>query len=137
MPVDPVVGPVLPARPGERGAAASVTTIPFDVGTPGGRGAVQVTLDPGRTGDNTVRAVVLDADGALTAVPGLPLSFTLPGTLPDRDAGPIDAGLVDRGGYWSTSSLTLPLPGAWTVRATVRTSGLDQTTATRPARTGR
>jgi copper transport protein len=121
VPVAPVVGPVLPARPGERGAAASVTTIPFDVGTPGGRGAVQPTLDPGRTGDNTVRAVVLDADGALTAVPGLRLSFTLPDTLPDR------------GGYWSTSSVTLPLPAAWTVR----TSGLDQTTATRPARTGR
>jgi copper transport protein len=121
VPVAPVVGPVLPTRPGERGAAASATTIPFDVGTPGGRGAVQLTLDPGRTGDNTVRAVVLDADGALTAVPGLPLSFTLPDTLPDR------------GGYWSTSSVTLPLPAAWTVR----TSGLDQTTATRPARTGR
>ncbi|MGP2439201.1 copper resistance CopC/CopD family protein [Streptomyces sp. JW3] len=117
-------GPVAAPNP------ASLTTVPFDVGTPGGRGTVQITLDPGRTGENAVQAVVFGADGGLTAVPELRLSFSLP----DRDIGPIDAGLTDRGGYWSANSVTLPLPGTWTMRATVRVSDVDQTTGTGRAR---
>lgn len=108
---------------------ASVTTIPFDIGT-SGRGTVQITLDPGRTGDNAVQAVVFGPDGSLAAVPELRLSFTLP----DRDVGPIDAELVDRGGYWSANTLTLPLPGTWTMKATVRVSEIDQVSETRRIR---
>ncbi|WP_077801296.1 copper resistance CopC/CopD family protein [Streptomyces sp. JHA26] len=109
---------------------ASVTTIPFDAGASGGRGTVQITLDPGRTGDNAVQAVVFGPDGSLAAVPELRLSFTLP----DRGIGPITAGLVDRGGYWSTNSLTLPLPGTWTMKATVRVTELDQVSESRRIR---
>ncbi|WP_395576162.1 copper resistance protein CopC [Streptomyces sp. BK79] len=108
---------------------ASVTTIPFDLGT-SGRGTVQITLDPGRTGDNAVQAVVFGPDGSLAAVPELRLSFTLP----DHQVGPLEAELVDRGGYWSANSLTLPLPGTWTMRATVRVSEIDQVTETRRIR---
>ncbi|WP_345624051.1 copper resistance protein CopC [Streptomyces ziwulingensis] len=104
---------------------ASVTTIPFDVGTPGGRGTVQLTLDPGRTGDNAVQAVILSADGGLTTVPELRLTFSLP----THDLGPINARLIDRGGYWSTNAVTLPLPGTWTAKATVRVSEVDQVSA--------
>ncbi|MFI8947888.1 copper resistance protein CopC [Streptomyces sp. NPDC053750] len=111
---------------------ASVTTIPFDLGT-SGRGTVQITLDPGRTGDNAVQAVVFGPDGSLAAVPELRLSFTLP----DRDVGPIDADLVDRGGYWSANTLTLPLPGTWTMKATVRVSEIDQVSETRRIRVER
>ncbi|MFB7654074.1 MULTISPECIES: copper resistance protein CopC [unclassified Streptomyces] len=108
---------------------ASVTTIPFEVGG-SGRGTVQITLDPGRTGDNAVQAVVFGPDGALAAVPELRLSFTLP----DKDVGPIDARLVDRGGYWSANTLTLPLPGTWTMRTTVRVSEIDQVSEERRIR---
>ncbi|MFB7086112.1 copper resistance CopC/CopD family protein [Streptomyces sp. NPDC056296] len=108
---------------------ASVTTIPFDVGA-SGRGTVQITLDPGRTGDNAVQAVVFGPDGSLAAIPELRLSFTLP----DRGIGPIDAELVDRGGYWSANSLTLPLPGTWTMKTTVRVSEIDQVSETRRIR---
>ncbi|WP_399886478.1 copper resistance CopC/CopD family protein [Streptomyces sp. BBFR51] len=108
---------------------ASVTTIPFEVGA-SGRGTVQVTLDPGRTGDNAVQAVVFGPDGSLAAVPELRLSFTLP----DKDVGPIDARLVDRGGYWSANTLTLPLPGVWTMRTTIRVSEIDQVSETRRIR---
>ncbi|GAA5209611.1 copper resistance protein CopC [Streptomyces thinghirensis] len=111
---------------------ASVTTIPFDVG-PSGRGTVQITLDPGRTGDNAVQAVVFGPDGSLAAIPELRLSFTLP----DRGVGPIDAELVDRGGYWSANSLTLPLPGTWTMKTTVRVSEIDQVSETRRIRVER
>ncbi|WP_369176619.1 copper resistance CopC/CopD family protein [Streptomyces mutabilis] len=108
---------------------ASVTTIPFEIGA-SGRGTVQITLDPGRTGDNAVQAVVFGPDGSLAAVPELRLSFTLP----DKDVGPIDAALVDRGGYWSANSLTLPLPGTWTMRTTVRVSEIDQVSESRRIR---
>ncbi|MGZ3116431.1 copper resistance protein CopC [Streptomyces sp. H62] len=114
------VGGVLPA---------SVTTIPFDIG-PSGRGTVQITLDPGRTGDNAVQAVVFGPDGSLAAVPELRLSFTLP----DHGVGPLHAELVDRGGYWSANRLTLPLPGTWTMRTTIRVSEIDQVTETRRIR---
>ncbi|MEV5433726.1 copper resistance protein CopC [Streptomyces sp. NPDC052701] len=110
--------------------AATVVTIPFDTGTPGGSGTVQITLDPGRTGDNGVQAVVLGSDGGLTAIPELRLSFTLPA----RKIGPLDAGLTDRGGYWATNDLTLPIPGTWTMKATVRVSELDQVSVTKPVR---
>ncbi|MER7776898.1 copper resistance protein CopC [Streptomyces sp. NPDC096191] len=108
---------------------ASVTTIPFEVGG-SGRGTVQITLDPGRTGDNAVQAVVFGPDGALAAVPELRLSFTLP----DKDVGPLEARLVDRGGYWSANTLALPLPGTWTMRMTVRVSEIDQVSAERRIR---
>ncbi|MFH8976388.1 copper resistance protein CopC [Streptomyces sp. NPDC017890] len=108
---------------------ASVTTVPFDIGT-SGRGTVQITLDPGRTGDNAVQAVVFGPDGSLAAVPELRLSFTLP----DREVGPITAELVDRGGYWSANSLTLPLPGTWTMRTTVRVSETEQVSEARRIR---
>ncbi|MGV9900132.1 copper resistance CopC/CopD family protein, partial [Streptomyces tendae] len=111
---------------------ASVTTIPFEIGTTG-RGTVQITLDPGRTGDNAVQAVVFGPDGSLAAVPELRLSFTLP----DQDVGPIEADLVDRGGYWSANTVTLPLPGTWTMKATVRVSEIDQVSETRRIRVER
>ncbi|MFE2460119.1 copper resistance protein CopC [Streptomyces sp. NPDC059402] len=111
---------------------ASVTTIPFEVGA-SGRGTVQITLDPGRTGDNAVQAVVFGPDGSLAAVPELRLSFTLP----DKDVGPIEADLVDRGGYWSANTVTLPLPGTWTMKATVRVSETDQVSETRRIRVER
>lgn len=111
---------------------ASVTTIPFEIGT-AGRGTVQITLDPGRTGDNAVQAVVFGPDGSLAAVPELRLSFTLP----DQDVGPIEADLSDRGGYWSANTVTLPLPGTWTMKATVRVSETDQASETRRIRVER
>ncbi|MFD6192672.1 copper resistance protein CopC [Streptomyces sp. NPDC060275] len=111
---------------------ASVTTIPFEIGA-SGRGTVQITLDPGRTGDNAVQAVVFGPDGSLAAVPELRLSFTLP----DKDVGPIEADLVDRGGYWSANTVTLPLPGTWAMKATVRVSEIDQVSETRRIRVER
>ncbi|MEV0693986.1 copper resistance protein CopC [Streptomyces sp. NPDC050388] len=110
--------------------AATVVTIPYAIGTPGGRGSVQITLDPGRVGENGIQAVAFAPNGALDSIPELRLSFTLE----EKDVGPIDAGLTDRGGYWATSDLTLPLPGTWTMKATVRVSDVDQVTESHPIR---
>lgn len=106
---------------------AQALTVPYDTGTPGGSGTVQLTMDPGRVGENGLQAVVFGPQGALTAVPELRVAFTLP----SKDVGPIDARLTDRGGYWATNDLTLPLEGAWTMKLTVRVSDVDQVTVER------
>ncbi|MFE6282980.1 copper resistance CopC/CopD family protein [Streptomyces sp. NPDC057877] len=103
---------------------AAVTTVPFDLGTTGGRGTVQISLDPARVGENSVQAVVFGPDGGLSTVPELRLSFTLPA----QDIGPLTADLTDRGGYWATDSLNLPVAGDWTMKVTVRTTDVDQVT---------
>lgn len=109
---------------------AEAFTVPYDTGTPGGSGTVQVTMDPGRVGENGLQAVVFGPQGALTFVPELRVAFTLP----SEDVGPIDAQLTDRGGYWATNDLTLPLEGTWTMKLTVRVSDIDQVTETRGVR---
>ncbi|WP_405568526.1 copper resistance protein CopC [Streptomyces phaeochromogenes] len=113
------------AAAGQR--TASTTLIPFDVGTPGGHGKVQIVLEPGRVGENTVEAVIIGPDGGIATVPEIRLSFTLA----SQKIGPIDAGLTNKGGYWGTSSLNLPIPGTWTMKVTVRTSDIDQVSETR------
>ena len=133
-----VLGSTLPGRaaaeaaqaPATAGglAAASVTTIPFEVGR--ARGKVQITLDPGRVGDNTVQAVVFGPDGGIVTVPELRLSLSLPA----QKIGPLDARLTNQGGYWGTSSVTVPLAGTWTMKATVRTSEIDQVSVTKSVR---
>ncbi|GGZ13479.1 transport integral membrane protein [Streptomyces olivaceoviridis] len=112
---------------------ASVITIPFDTGAPGGHGKVQITLDPGRVGTDSLQAVVYGPDGGLATVPELRVTLTLPA----QRLGPLDTRLTDRGGYWSTPAFTVPLPGTWTMKATVRVSDLDQVTVSAPVRVTR
>ncbi|MFI9103176.1 copper resistance CopC/CopD family protein [Streptomyces fildesensis] len=101
--------------------------VPFDMGTHGGRGQVQVTLEPGRVGDNTLQAVIFAGDGGIATVPELRITFTLR----EQNIGPLDSKLVNRGGYWSTESVKIPMAGSWTMNVTVRTSEIDQITTTR------
>ncbi|WP_413761256.1 copper resistance CopC/CopD family protein [Streptomyces sp. MMBL 11-3] len=115
------------------GPTASTTLIPFDVGTPGGHGKVQIVLEPGRVGENRVEAVVIGPDGGIATVPEIRLSFTLR----SQEIGPIDAGLTNQGGYWGTQSVNLPLAGTWTMKVTIRTSDIDQVSETRRVRIAR
>ncbi|MFF0012978.1 copper resistance CopC/CopD family protein [Streptomyces sp. NPDC005374] len=108
--------------------AASVTNVPFAVDAV--TGTVQITLDPGRTGENSVQAIVFAADGGLATVPELRLSFTLPA----KEIGPIDAELKDEGGYWGTNDLTLPIAGDWQMKATIRVTDIDQVSVTKTVR---
>ncbi|MFC4505674.1 MULTISPECIES: copper resistance CopC/CopD family protein [Streptomyces] len=106
---------------------ASVTTIPFDLGKPGLRGKVQVTLDPGQVGENSLQAVVFGPDGGFVTIPELRISFTLP----SQDIGPLNAKLVDKGGYWAATDVNLPIEGTWEMKATVRATDIDQVSVTR------
>ncbi|GCB51274.1 hypothetical protein [Streptomyces sp. NL15-2K] len=104
-----------------------MVTVPFDTGTPNGYGTVQITFLSGRVGDNTVEALVYGADGGVTAVPELRLTLTQQA----QRIGPLDAKLADRGGYWSTDRVRLPLPGTWNLRVTVRVTDIDQVTVSK------
>ncbi|MEV4784749.1 copper resistance protein CopC [Streptomyces tuirus] len=107
-------------------------TVPFDTGTGSvtGSGKVQITLDPARVGENGMQALVYGSDRGVVAVPEVRITFSLP----SRDVGPIDAELVDRGGYWSTNAVNLPLAGNWTMKTTVRVSDVDQVSVERRVR---
>ncbi|MFE9097961.1 copper resistance CopC/CopD family protein [Streptomyces sp. NPDC007264] len=107
-------------------------TVPFDMGTPGGRGRAQIELTPARAGENAVQALVFGPDGGIATVPELRLTFTLE----ERSIGPLDAKVTDRGGYWAAASVNLPLPGTWTMKATIRTTDVDQVTVSRRVRIG-
>ncbi|MBV2356904.1 copper resistance protein CopC [Streptomyces sp. J2-1] len=116
--------------------AALVTTVPFSVeGASGGRarGKVQVTLDSGRVGVNSVQAVVYGANGGLASVPELRITMTLG----ERGVGPLDTKVVDRGGYWGADAFSLPMEGVWTMRVSVRVSETDQVTVVRGVRVRR
>ncbi|NXY96796.1 copper resistance protein CopC/CopD [Streptomyces sp. BR123] len=121
-----------PSRAAGEGIAAAaaqqpqvkVVMVPFDMGTANHQGTVQITLAPGRVGENTVEAVVFTADGGLATVRELRLSLTQD----DLDIGPIDARLKDQKGYWAAYDLRLPMPGEWTMNVTVRTTEIDQVT---------
>lgn len=116
---------------GEKAAAASVAdsgvkvlTVPFDMGTANHQGTVQITLSPGRVGENTVEAVVFTADGGLASVPELRVTLTQE----ELGIGPLDAKLKNQKGYWAAYDLRLPMPGEWTVNVTIRTTDIDQVT---------
>uniref|UniRef100_UPI0031DA8EFC copper resistance CopC/CopD family protein n=1 Tax=Streptomyces hawaiiensis TaxID=67305 RepID=UPI0031DA8EFC len=125
------------ARQAPAGALPPTTliTVPYDTGTESvsGRGTVQVTLDPARVGENGIQAVVAGSDKGLIVVPEVRITFSLP----SRKVGPIDAELTDRGGYWSTNSVNLPLAGDWTMKTTVRVSDVDQVSVERRVRIAR
>ncbi len=110
----------------------SATVVPFDVGTPGGHGKVQIELTPGRVGENQVQAVIYGPDGGIATVPELRITFTFA----ERGVGPLDAKVTDRGGYWTADALNLPLPGTWTMKVTVRTTDIDQITVSKNVRIG-
>ncbi|MFD9081863.1 copper resistance CopC/CopD family protein [Streptomyces erythrochromogenes] len=101
-----------------------VVTVPFDMGTANQKGSVQITLEPGRVGENTVEAVVYTADGGFATVPELRLTLTQE----DLGIGPLDAKLKNQKGYWATYDLQLPMAGSWTLNITVRTTDIDQVT---------
>ncbi|MFF3419115.1 copper resistance protein CopC [Streptomyces sp. NPDC002698] len=110
-----------------RRVTSRTTLVPFDVGTPGGHGKVQIELTPGQVGENSVQVVVFGPDGGLVTVPEVRLTFTQEA----QKVGPIDAEITDKGGYWTSDGLTLPLPGTWTMKVTVRTSDIDEITVSK------
>ncbi|GLW54654.1 hypothetical protein Kpho01_26650 [Kitasatospora phosalacinea] len=108
--------------------------LPYDTGgrTANAKGTAVVTVNPVATGPNAVTLKLTDSAGQPTEVPELELAFTLP----DRDLGPLPVTLQAQGtGSW-TGTAQLPLNGVWVVSVTVRSSDIDQVTATRQLKVG-
>ncbi len=108
--------------------------LPYDTGgrTANAKGSATVTVNPVATGPNAVTLKLTDSAGQPTEVPELELAFTLP----DRDLGPLPVTLQPQGtGSW-TGTAQLPLNGVWVVSVTVRSSDIDQATATAQLKVG-
>ncbi|GAA4660028.1 copper resistance CopC/CopD family protein [Streptomyces youssoufiensis] len=123
----------------QEAAGQSVTTgpvslsVPYDTGGPNGRGTAEVTLDPGRSGDNTFHAYLTNPAGKPADVPELKASLTLR----ERGIGPLGISLNRvSAGHWSATGVQLPMPGDWQLSLTVRTSDIDQVTETDTLKVG-
>ncbi|MFF7192582.1 copper resistance CopC/CopD family protein [Streptomyces sp. NPDC008079] len=120
-----------PAATGGGNATAPtevVLSIPYDTGGPHGKGTAGLTVSPARSGANEVHLFLSTPAGSSVDVPEVRLQFTLPA----KKIGPIDVPLQHLTvGHWTAAGVQLPLPGAWQVAVTVRTSDIDEVTETR------
>ncbi|MCX3058478.1 copper resistance CopC/CopD family protein [Streptomyces beihaiensis] len=107
--------------------------LPFDTGGAHGKGIVRLTLDPGRTGDNTVHLTVENPGGKPFDIPEVKVALTLP----ERKIGPLHV-VPHRiaTGHWSARGVQIPVAGAWKVAVTVRTSDFDEVTVIKTAQIG-
>ncbi|MGH4027101.1 MAG: FixH family protein [Pseudonocardiaceae bacterium] len=118
-------GPPAPAA----AAPIPVTTrIGFDTGGPAGRGVLDLAVFPATVGSNELHLSVLDPAGGLMDIPEVTAALTLP----DRALGPLSVPLQKLAPGHYIGASRIPLPGAWQLAVTVRTSELDQKTTTTP-----
>ncbi|RDG38109.1 copper resistance CopC/CopD family protein [Streptomyces corynorhini] len=136
-----------PARTAEQeasrtGGTASATgapkepvslSVPFDTGGAKGSGTVRLTLDPASPGANVMDLQVEGPDGKPLDVPELKVAFTLKA----KKIGPLPITPERTGaGRWKADPVLIPMPGAWQLRLTVRTSDIDQTTVDKNVKIG-
>ncbi|MEU4209909.1 FixH family protein [Streptomyces sp. NPDC026206] len=120
-------------RAASGGAAAPATagpaevSIAYDTGGTNGRGTARVTVDPARSGGNTVAVTLMAASGSPVDVPELTLSLTET----EKRIGPLRVALERQSaGHWQATGFRLPMAGDWQLSLTVRTSDIDQVTET-------
>ncbi|MBZ6473070.1 copper resistance CopC/CopD family protein [Streptomyces griseocarneus] len=111
--------------PASPAAGPAEVSIAYDTGGTNGRGTARVTVDPARTGANTVDVTLLDASGRPVDVPELTLSMTAT----EKRIGPLRADLKRQSaGHWQATDFRLPMADSWQLSLTVRTSDIDQVT---------
>ncbi|GGW45365.1 copper resistance CopC/CopD family protein [Streptomyces xantholiticus] len=108
-----------------RPAGPTEIELPFDTGGEKGKGTVRLSLDPALSGGNDMHLWTESPDGKPLDAPEVKVSFTLKA----KQIGPLPI-TPDRltAGHWTASAVQIPMPGDWTVKVTVRTSDIDQTT---------
>jgi copper transport protein len=113
--------------------ARSTVSQPVDVTLPlqgsGGRdGSVQVTVDPARTGPNTLHLYLFDESGQLTQPAEIRVSIAQGDSI-----GPLDVDLAPAGpGHYIGDGLSFPTDGTWTLTVTVRLDEFTALTAATP-----
>ncbi|MEV7194890.1 copper resistance protein CopC [Streptomyces sp. NPDC093510] len=107
--------------------------VPFDTGGTDGKGTVQLDLDPGRSGSNTLHVYAKRPNGSAFDVPEVKVSFTLE----SQDVGPLPVAPDHIAtGHWSANGVQVPMAGNWKIAVTVRTSDIDQVTVKKNAQIG-
>ncbi|MFF3643010.1 copper resistance CopC/CopD family protein [Streptomyces sp. NPDC002564] len=107
--------------------------VPFDTGGTDGKGTVQLDLDPGRSGSNTLHVYAKRPNGSAFDVPEVKISFTLE----SKDVGPLPVAPDHIAtGHWTASGVQIPMAGNWKVAVTVRTSDIDQITVKKNVQIG-
>ncbi|MFD0636713.1 copper resistance D family protein [Catenulispora yoronensis] len=113
-----------PARTAVAAGAGPVSaSVAFDTGGPAGTGTVQVTVDPARTGTDTVHLYTLGANGAREQVLEIEASFGLAA----QNIGPLPVRLRASGLGHLTGTVAVPVAGSWQLAVTVRTDDIDET----------
>jgi copper transport protein len=116
--------------------ARSAVAQPVDVtvalqGSSGPAGSVQVTLDPARTGPNTMHLYLFDDTGRLTQ----PTEIHVRIAQPAQSIGPLDVDLEPAGpGHYLADGLTFPSAGTWMLDISVRLDEFTAVTATTDVR---
>ena len=96
-------------------------------GTSGAQGSVQVSVDPARSGPNTLHLYLFDDAGRLTQPAGIAVTLTEP----SQQIGPIDVDLQPAGpGHYVADGMEIPSAGTWTLTVTVRADEFTARTAT-------
>jgi copper transport protein len=116
---------VLAGTPPARSALAQPVdaTLPLE-GAAGTAGTVQVSLDPGRPGANTLHVYLFDETGRPTQPEGIRVTLTEA----QQEIGPLEVDLEPAGpGHYVGDGTSIPTAGTWTLAITVR---LDEFTAT-------
>ncbi|MGH3720948.1 MAG: copper resistance protein CopC [Pseudonocardiaceae bacterium] len=121
------------AEPGATATAAppgpAHHVISYDTGGSGGRGQLVVDVDPSATGPNAIHVTVEDSRGTPHDVAELHSTVTLA----TRRLGPFTVDLQRTApGEYVASGVQLPYSGTWRLSVTVRTSDIDETTASTP-----
>ncbi|MGP3990995.1 copper resistance protein CopC [Streptomyces sp. 3N207] len=109
--------------------------VPFDTGSPGGKGTAELEIEPGTSGENALELRTTSPSGKPVEAREVKATFTLPA----KDLGPLPAPLKPvkgEQGHWKAAGLQLPMAGKWKVAITVRTSDIDQVTETTTATIG-
>lgn len=118
-----------PARTAHAAAAGPASaSAAFDTGGPGGSGTVQVTVDPAKTGADTVHLYTLGPTGKQEQVLQVQASFTLA----SHALGPLPMTLRTAGAGHLIGDASLPLAGTWRLAVTLRTDDVDETTVQIP-----
>lgn len=118
-----------PARTAQSTAAGPVSaSAAFNTGGPGGTGTVQVTVDPARTGTDTVHLYTLGPNGAQKQVLEVRASLSLT----SQNLGPLPVSLHNAGVGHLQGAATVPIAGKWRLAVALRTDEIDETTVQIP-----
>jgi copper transport protein len=100
-------------------------TLPLQ-GTSGSAGSVEVTVDPATVGPNVLHLYLFDAQGQLTQ----PADIKVALSETEQQIGPLDVALTPTGpGHYSSTAMSVPAAGTWTLTVTVRVDDFTAVTA--------